>query len=511
MRTGTPARVTVEGFSWTPLGARRPILDGIDLRIEPGERVLLVGPSGGGKSTLLRAIAGVLTTAEDGDLAGAVTVDGDPARAGRAAMVLQDPGAGIVGATIGRDVAFGPENHGLPREEIWRRVEECLAVVSLPYPVDRSSRALSGGETQRLALAGAIAVPTGLLLLDEPTSMLDRDASHTVREAVRSAVADRTTTMIVAEHRLEGWLDLVERVVVIADGRIIADGPVRQVLHDRRDELLTAGIWVPGATPPEPLAVPLGLCAPARRHTAGTELLSAVEVCVTLRGRRGLRVSRTPPASTIAVSGASATLRAGELTLLHGPSGSGKSTLLSTLTGLVRPDEGTVTALPPLARDAGNDPSRWPSAELARRVGWVPQRPTTTVAGQTCRDSALATARILGRGGPGGARDRTPREAADRVDALFDVLGLSAAAGRHPYLLSGGEGRRLALATALAHSPELVVLDEPTVGQDRNVWAAVAGVACSAAAAGAAVIAASHDAQLMPLATSATTMSAVRR
>ena len=282
-------RVEVDGLTWRPFGRREPVLRDVSLTLRPGERVLLVGPSGSGKSTLLRALAGLLETVDAGELTGGVTVDGVPPgqRPGAVGLVLQEPGAGVVAASVGRDVAFGPENVRMPRAAMAGVVAAALGSVGLgDLPLDTPTSALSGGQTQRLALAGTLALDPSVVLLDEPTAMLDPASAQEVRDAVAAltsgegrcvvgsdasepATGHLSPTLVVVEHVLGPWVDLVDRLVVLsADGRVVADGPVRETLAAERDRLLAMGIWVPGAGPPTPMGVDPALVAPrsTRNH-----------------------------------------------------------------------------------------------------------------------------------------------------------------------------------------------------------------------------------------------------
>jgi energy-coupling factor transport system ATP-binding protein len=478
------AKVEVEGLGWRPLRRRRPVFSGLDLVIPAGQRVLLAGPSGAGKSSLLHAIAGLLLTAGSGELSGSVrigTSESGGERAGRVGLLLQDPLAGLVADTVGRDVAFGLENSRVPRDVIWPRVHAALRDAAFPYPVDHPTAALSGGETQRLALAGSLAFGGEVMLLDEPTSMLDPAAAASVRDAVRRAAADRSRTTVIVEHRLEPWLDFADRLLVLdADGSLVADGDPRRMLDVQGAWLASRGVWVPGQGPPRPLGVGSSLVAPYA--AADGELVRADGLRKELPAAAPARRSRDGSA-TVAVDGVSTSVDAGRALGVTGDNGAGKSTLVSLLAGLARPTAGHVTA--PALRGRKGDLFRWPSRALSARVSWVPQLPEHGVVATTVLDEVTASGRACGR---------PPAWLADRADDLLELLGLSQLRESSPYHLSGGEQRRLMLAASLVHGPNVVVLDEPTVGQDSLTWAAVVGVVGAARDAGCGVALASHDA-----------------
>ena len=444
-----PGAVRVEGLTWRPMGRHTPTLDDIALAIDPGERVLVVGPSGAGKSTLLYALCGALGTTIAGELSGDVRIGG------RLGLVLQNPSDAVVAEHTGRDVAFGLENERWPRERIWPEVEAALSAVELHHGRNHLVSALSGGELQRLVLAGVLAVRPDVLLLDEPTSMLDTRSAEVARDAIRSVAAGRT--MVIVEHRFEPWLDHVDRVIVIGRGGVIeSDGSVAEFLAGSTP----GGVWMPGAPAPVPNDIFGALVTP----DASPLPLIAEDVEVTLVTRTLRGAHRTP-----ALRRFDGRFDPGRVSALVGPSGSGKSTALAALGGLQRVQGGRITP----------DRSRMSSRDLATQVGWVPQNPEHMFLAHTVRDEVELTARRLGRHVD--------------IDAALDAFGLAGLAHVHPFRLSGGEKRRLAVLAGLAHRPGVILLDEPTVGQDPDSWAAIVGWLVGAAAAGAAVVVATHD------------------
>ena len=462
-----PARVEARGWGIRHPGRRAWALRGVDLVIEAGERVLLLGPSGAGKSTFLAAVAGLLDP-RSAELTGTLLVDGlDPRDArDRTGLLFQDPEAQIVMARAGDEVAFGLENRCVPPEAIWPRVDAALAAVDFPYGRDRSTEALSGGEQQRLALAATLALAPGLLMLDEPTANLDPDASAAVRGVVGEAVDRLGATLILVEHRVGEFLPLVDRVVVLeAGGGVVADGAPRAVFADHGARLAGAGVWIPDHPP-----------AAARRAEPPPPETLVIADEATYRYRGELRD---------ALAAVSVSVRSSEAIAFVGPTGSGKSTLALLLAGLLVPSAGDVVAGEALAPGRGREAiSGWRARELAAHIGTVFQDPEHQFLAGTVREELLLGPRRAGV---------SAAAAAVRVDELLERLRLGSLAEVNPFTLSGGEQRRLSVATALATAPRLLVLDEPTFGQDRRTWAELVHLLSALRDDGRGICVATHD------------------
>ncbi|MFI2565820.1 ABC transporter ATP-binding protein [Paenarthrobacter sp. NPDC018779] len=479
--SGQPAAISAEGWGWRHAGRSAPAIHGLDLRIEPGERVLLLGPSGAGKSTLLHALAGVLGDEEDdSDETGSLLIDGALPREqrGRAGLMQQDPETQVVLSRVGDDVAFGAENLAVPRAEIWARVHEALDDVGLRtaagggLALDHPTAALSGGQKQRLALAGILAMRPGLLLLDEPTANLDPAGVLEVRDAVGRCLDKTGATLVVVEHRVSVWKDLVDRIVVLQPGGgVLLDGPPDRVLSEARTMLIDAGVWVPGY-------VPRTRGRKADPTGPAPLLLAAQDLAVSREKPRRRGFKRIPPVPVQA--GVTAQVRAGQALTITGPNGAGKSTFALTMAGLLAPVHGKVSAAVELSQGAGIDPFKWKADQLISRIGTVFQEPEHQFVTGKVLDELMFGPRHLGHG-------------EERVDELLERLRLTHLVDANPYTLSGGEKRRLSVATVLAAHPQVLVLDEPTFGQDANTWAELASFLSELLDQGTAVVSVTHD------------------
>jgi len=387
---------------------------------------------------------------------------GGPAVAARVGLVFQDPEGQLVMDRVEDDVAFGLESRGWPPESMRASVVSALGEVGLGGLERRRTARLSGGQQQRLALAGVMAPEPGVLVLDEPTANLDPEGARAFAARLARIRAARTATIVLVEHRVEEAWPLADLVLALGpDGRPIDLGTPDEVLARSREAIEASGTWLPNR-PGEGASRPSATAVPALGLTAAPVVAA-----------RRVRFAYDGP---FVLDGVDLEIRAGERVALVGPNGSGKSTLARLLAGLLRPTGGTVEL-------GGSDPSRLRARDLARVAGFVFQDPEAQFVAATVHDEVLA------------GLDADDPAVTTAVGELMARLGLplDAFGDRSPYTLSGGEQRRLSLAPALVRAPSLLVLDEPTFGQDRHGCEALEAILADRVSRGAAVLAATHD------------------
>ncbi|GAA3851330.1 ATP-binding cassette domain-containing protein [Streptomyces lacrimifluminis] len=503
--------IRFENVSVTYEGAAEPACRHVDFEVPEGELVLLVGPSGVGKSTVLGAVSGLVPHFTGGTLRGRVTVAGRDTRTHKpreladvVGTVGQDPLAHFVTDTVEDELAYGMESLGLAPDVMRRRVEETLDLLGLADLRDRPIATLSGGQRQRVAIGSVLTPHPRVLVLDEPTSALDPAAAEEVLAVLQRLVHDLGTTVLMAEHRLERVVQYADRVVllpspgaapvvgtpaevmvsspvyppVVALGRLAGWSPLPLTVRDARrgagdlrerlaDRPYPAHTPTPVPTPArEPLPTP-------RRRFRRTPPPSAPSTPVHAAEVDTLTVRR---ARVEALRRVGLTVSPGETVALMGRNGAGKSTLLGALVGLVEPAAGSV-------RVGGAVPHRTAPRDLVRRVGLVPQEPRDLLYADTVA-AECAAADVDAGAGPGSCR------------ALVSELLPGIADDTHPRDLSEGQRLALALAVVLTARPPLLLLDEPTRGLDYAAKARLVTVLRALAAEGHAIVLATHDVEL---------------
>ncbi|MGA5649550.1 ABC transporter ATP-binding protein [Streptomyces seoulensis] len=494
--------IRFEDVAVTYDGAAEPTVRGVDLEVPEGELVLLVGPSGVGKSTILNAVSGLVPHFTGGTLRGRVTVAGRDTRTHKpreladvVGTVGQDPLAHFVTDTVEDELAYGMESLGLPPEVMRRRVEETLDLLGLADLRDRSIGTLSGGQRQRVAIGSVLTPHPRVLVLDEPTSALDPAAAEEVLAVLQRLVHDLGTTVLMAEHRLE-------RVVQYADQVVLLPAPGAPPVLGAPAEMMAVSPVTPPVVELGRLAgwspLPLTVrdarrrAGPLRERLAGAERESPAlpEVTAVPTPRRRFRRAAEPVEPQVAevrelavrrgrvdaLRGVDLTVAPGETVALMGRNGAGKSTLLGSLVGLVAPTSGSVHV-------GGAAPHRLKPAELVRRVGLVPQEPRDLLYADTVGAECVAA-------------DQDADAAPGSCRALVSELLPGITDDTHPRDLSEGQRLALALAVVLTARPPLLLLDEPTRGLDYAAKARLVAVLRGLAAEGHALVLATHDVEL---------------
>lgn len=455
-------------------GRKDWVLRHVTLDIHAGERVLVLGASGSGKSSFLQALAGVLgESQQEGQLQ--VLEQGIQTHRRLAGMVLQDPNSQVILQQLGDDIAFGCENLCVEPREIVRRVKEAQALVGLELDWEHDTQKLSGGQKQRMALAGVLAMQPELLLLDEPTANIDPQGKVEMVQAVEQLLKQHPhMTLIIVEHMLDLWIEQVDRIIVLGNQGVVLDGTVDEVLGHHRATLDDLGVWLPGD---HALLVKEYQGIAADSSQTGEPLLIAEQLSIGYQHDQLVR------------SQLDLEIRAAESLCIVGENGTGKSTLALTLAGALKPLKGQVVATDALKQlgftpKLSSQPHAWKSKDYLGRLSFVFQEPEYQfVSDSVYKELELS---LLGKG-------LTQAACREKIEPILVSLSLDHLALAHPMSLSGGEKRRLSVASALIHEPKLIFLDEPSFGQDKKNWRSLVTLLQDLQAQGCSIVSITHD------------------
>jgi len=430
-------------------------LRNVSFQLKAGEILLVAGASGCGKTTLIRCINGLVPRSYKGELDGRVSLNGEDITGKPLAAisqivgtVLQDPERQILGSRVVNEVAFGLENLALPRQEIMARVDETLAYLGITHLKHRETFYISGGEKQKVAVAGTLAMRPSILLLDEPLASLDPASAQEALRLVRR-LADEGKTVIIIEHRVEDVLKIApDKALFMVDGEVRYFGP-RAGLEkaiDYHEVKLPAPMIIDKARhdPPPPYVPPLM----ERAKGLGQRPWPNVEVVAPLVQFED--VSFAYEDGPLVLQDINLEIHRGDVIALLGPNGAGKTTLVKHAIGLLKPKGGQVCV-------EGIDTRQLSVAEIARTLGYVFQSPSHMLFAPTVRDELAFGPRNLGY-------DQATLD--EGVTQAMDILNLSELAEYSPLALSFGQQKRVSIAAILAMRSKILVMDEPTAGQD---------------------------------------------
>ena len=469
--------VKVKDLRFTYKGGKKPALNGISLKIEKGEFFAILGPNGAGKTTLALCLIGVIPHYIEGEYDGEVVVNGlrilehsIQEVATRLGLILQDPESQIIGITVKDDVAFGPCNLGLSRDEVLQRVKYSLGVVRLNGYEERETYRLSGGEKQRVAIASVLALKPDILVADEPTSELDPIGKREVFDTLLKLRNEEGKTIIMITHEVDWAVKCADRIGILYDGRFVSVGEPREVIRELGEEgLRRYGVRVPQASQ---------LYFRLERYLDGNkspwitveEAFSALKELlgkkrglkeIMARGRELVKSTGEPviivedlwhiyPGGIEALRGINMHVYRGEHLAIIGQNGSGKTTLVKHFNGLLKPTKGRVLVF-------GTDTRNVSVSELSKKVGYVFQNPDHQIFAPSILEEVAFGLRNL----------KLPEEEVrKRVSWALNFVGLEGREEEHPFKLSKAERQMLAVASILSMKPDVIIVDEPTTGQD---------------------------------------------
>jgi energy-coupling factor transport system ATP-binding protein len=483
---------------------KKPAISGLTLRIEQGETLLLLGPSGSGKSTLALTLNGLLPQSVGELRSGHVRVasmdtqeHSVPELAQQVGILFQDPDSQFATLKVEDEIVFGLENLQHDPDEMDAEVDRALRSVGMEAVRTRPVSALSGGEKQRVALAALLAMRPHVLVFDEPTASLDSVGTQQVFALLAELKSRKEHTLILIEHKLDELMHLVDRVVVLgADGGILADGDPRSVFDEHGAELRKLGVWMPQVTLLAHALREQGVSLPLFPITLG-EAVKTLRPWIASAASRVAEQKNAAAGSaqiafevrglsfdygdTPALKNVSLKVDQGDFLAIVGSNGAGKTTLAKHLMGILQPPQGTIFL-------QGEEFTRIPAKRLAREVGFVFQNPEHQFVTESVWDEIAYGLRVM---------DKDEEHIASRTQELLETFGLARYAKANPFTLSYGEKRRLSVASMLAMGQQVLILDEPTFGQDERNANALLALLDELNQAGKTIIVITHDMRLV--------------
>jgi energy-coupling factor transport system ATP-binding protein len=469
--TNTDPIIKVSSLTYTYEGSDKPALQDLNLEIKQGDFTIIAGPSGSGKSTLARCLTGFIPHEYPGTFQGSISIQNQDTQqrsirdlACTISLIQQDPDSQLVTLNVTNEVAFGLENFQYPKDSIESRIDWSLKAVNAEGLRIRNTHTLSGGEKQKIIIASFIALQSPIIILDEPTTRLDPQTAKEILTTLQE-LHTQGATIIVIEHRIQPFLTSASRILLMDEGRIIYD--------DTPDQL----VLVPSTLTDLGVSLHPSTYSEIRYNQTPQELeILKIQDLTFTYPRTEEQTTPLPALQNLTVS-----LHRGEVVALMGENGSGKSTLLLQLMGLLTPDHGAIYL------NQQNIHNQQVS-QLARDIGYIFQNPLHQLFASTVKEEVLLASKHLGL--------PEPLEAEHRAEQLLDTFGLLTYQEQSPYTLSLGEQRRLTIASILLHKPQLLLLDEPFIGQDYQNVHRLMKVIQAEAAHGTTVILATHDAAI---------------
>ena len=494
--------ISFKNFSFQYRAQKKPTLKEINLDIYPGERVLIAGPSGCGKSTLAGCINGLNPFSNPGECSGELIVDGVDAPkssifqlSAYVGTVLQDPDGQFIGLTVGEDIAFALENICMPQDEMHEITRHAAELVGIQDHLDYAPHELSGGQKQRVSLAGVMVDQVKILLFDEPLANLDPATGKQTIELIDEIQEKTDTTVVIIEHRLEDvlWRD-VDRIVLMGDGKILADLHPDELLSTRLLEengireplyltaLRYAGVELAPAKKPAHVDSVVIDKADRKKMTdwfwsrpaaeAEKEHEPLLEVRnLTFGYERGRQTLRD----------VSLTIHKGEMVSIVGKNGAGKSTFSKLVCGFETPDSGEILF-------QGRDLLQENIRHRAKHIGYVMQNPNQMISKTMIFDEVALSLRNMGK---------SEEEIREKVEETLKVCGLFPFRNWPVSALSFGQKKRVTIASVLVQDPELIILDEPTAGQDFHHYTEIMEFLRGLNEKGVTVVMITHDMHLM--------------